>query len=229
MKALILVGGFGTRLRPLTMSVPKPLVEFANKPILCHQIEALAKAGVKEVILAVNYQPDVMMKALEEYEKEYSIKITVSIEEVPMGTAGPIKLAEKIIKEDNEDGLLFVFNSDVICHYPLKNMIEFHRLHGGEGTIMVTKVEDPSKYGVVVADSNHKIEAFVEKPSVFVSDQINAGLYLFNLSMINRIDNRPTSIEREIFPVMASEGQIYQMKLPGYWMDIGQPKDYLKG
>jgi mannose-1-phosphate guanylyltransferase len=94
---------------------------------------------------------------------------------------------------------------------------------------MVTKVEDPSKYGVVVADSNHKIEAFVEKPSVFVSDQINAGLYLFNLSMINRIENRPTSIEREIFPVMASEGQIYQMKLPGYWMDIGQPKDYLKG
>lgn len=87
-----------------------------------------------------------------------------------MGTAGPIRLAEKIIKDGNDDGLLFVFNSDVICHYPLKNLIEFHKSHGGEGTIMVTRVEDPSKYGVVVADKNNKIEAFVEKPSVFVSD-----------------------------------------------------------
>lgn len=94
---------------------------------------------------------------------------------------------------------------------------------------MVTEVEDPSKYGVVVADVNNKIERFVEKPQVYISNKINAGLYLFNVSIIDRIENRPTSIEREIFPVMADAGQIYQMILPGYWMDIGQPKDYLSG
>lgn len=94
---------------------------------------------------------------------------------------------------------------------------------------MVTEVEDPTKYGVVVADGDGKIERFVEKPKQFISNKINAGLYLFNTSMIDRIENRPTSIEREIFPVMAAEEQIYQMVLPGYWMDIGQPKDYLSG
>lgn len=94
MKALILVGGFGTRLRPLTLSRPKPLVDFCNKPILCHQIEALANAGVNEVILAVNYQPEVMMRELKKFEARYNIKITVSLESEPMGTAGPIRLAQ---------------------------------------------------------------------------------------------------------------------------------------
>jgi mannose-1-phosphate guanylyltransferase len=221
MKALILVGGFGTRLRPLTLTVPKPLVDFCNLPILCHQIQALAGAGVTEVILAINYQPEVMMKELTVLEKKYNIKITCSLEDVPLGTAGPIRLAKELILADNPSGLLFVFNSDVICHYPLDKMVEFHKSHGGEGTIMVTEVEDPTKYGVVVADANNKIERFVEKPQVFISNKINAGLYLFNTSVIDRIENRPTSIEREIFPKMADEQKIFQMILQGYWMDIG--------
>jgi len=229
MKALILVGGFGTRLRPLTLTVPKPLMDFCNLPILCHQIQALAAAGVTEVILAINYQPEVMMKQLEILEKKYNIKITCSLEDEPLGTAGPIRLAKDVILKDNTDDLLFVFNSDVICHYPLDKMVEFHKSHKKQGTIMVTEVEDPTKYGVVVADANNKIERFVEKPQVFISNKINAGLYLFNTSVIDRIENRPTSIEREIFPVMAADKKIYQMVLPGYWMDIGQPKDYMAG
>lgn len=108
-------------------------------------------------------------------------------------------------------------------------MVEFHKSHGGDGTIMVTEVEDPTKYGVVVADDNNLIERFVEKPKVFISNKINAGLYLFNINILDRIENRPTSIEREIFPKMASDKKIFQMVLPGYWMDIGQPKDYLSG
>jgi len=229
MKALILVGGFGTRLRPMTLTVPKPLMDFCNLPILCHQIQALAGAGVTEVILAINYQPEVMMKELKKFEEMYKIKITCSLESEPLGTAGPIRLAREIILADNTDNLLFVFNSDVICHFPLDKMVEFHKSHGGDGTIMVTKVEDPSKYGVVVADDNNLIEKFVEKPTVFISNKINAGLYLFNTSIIDRIENRPTSIEREIFPKMAADKKIYQMVLPGYWMDIGQPHDYLSG
>lgn len=93
----------------------------------------------------------------------------------------------------------------------------------------MTKVENPTRYGVVVAQESGQIDRFVEKPQVFVSNKINAGLYLFNFDIIDRIENRPTSIEREIFPVMASEGHLYQMELPGYWMDIGQPVDYLIG
>ena len=250
MKALILVGGFGTRLRPMTLTVPKPLVDFCNKPILCHQIEALAKAGVTELILAVNYQPDVMMSAIAGYEREvslmiisvvanfqkpfmsllqYGIKITISVETEPLGTAGPIKLAESILREGNESGLFFVFNSDVICEYPLNQLVDFHRSHGKQGTIVVTRVEEPSRYGVVVAKPDGEIERFVEKPTSFVSNKINAGLYIFNLDIIDRIENRPTSIEREIFPVMAAEKTLYQMELPGYWMDIGQPADYIIG
>lgn len=146
-----------------------------------------------------------------------------------MGTAGPIRLAKEHILRDNESGLFFVFNSDVICEYPLDKLITFHKNHGKEGTIIVTEVQDPSKYGVVVAQEDGLIERFVEKPTVFVSNKINAGLYLFNTSMIDRIPLKPTSIEREIFPVMAGENNLYQMSLPGYWMDIGQPKDYLSG
>jgi len=229
MKALILVGGYGTRLRPLTLTVPKPMVDFGNKPILCHQIEALAKAGVKEVILAVNYKPDDLMSALSVYEEQYNLKITVSLEDQPLGTAGPIKLAKEILTADNESDLFFVFNSDVICYYPLQDLIDFHKNHGNEGTIVVTKVEEPSRYGVVVAKEDGQIDRFVEKPQTFVSNNINAGLYIFKSSLIDRIPDRPCSIEREIFPQMASEGQLYQMELDGYWMDIGQPKDYLLG
>lgn len=123
-----------------------------------------------------------------------------------MGTAGPIALSGHILKDQDNpgQGKFFVFNSDVICDFPLADMIQFHAQHGQQGTICATKVADPSKYGVIVSDqTSGKIERFVEKPSTFVGDRINAGLYLFNESVIERIPNKPCSIEREIFPVMA--------------------------
>lgn len=131
--------------------------------------------------------------------------------------------------EDGSGDPFFVFNSDVTCEYPLKDLLAYHRSHGKEGTIMVTKVDEPSKYGVVVHDNTGRIQHFVEKPQTFVGNHINAGLYVFNPSILNRISMKPTSIEKEIFPVMADEGQLYAQVLPGYWMDIGQPKDYLTG
>lgn len=105
-----------------------------------------------------------MESSLRKYEKEYGIKITCSIEDEPMGTAGPIRLAKDLILKDNEEGLFFVFNSDIICDFPIKEMVAFHKSHGGEGTLMVTEVEDPTKYGVIVSQENGKIESFVEKP-----------------------------------------------------------------
>ncbi|XP_021289383.1 mannose-1-phosphate guanylyltransferase 1-like [Herrania umbratica] len=229
MKALILVGGFGTRLRPLTLSVPKPLVDFANKPMILHQIEALKASGVTEVVLAINYQPEVMLNFLKEFEKKLDIKITCSQETEPLGTAGPLALArDKLIDGSGEP--FFVLNSDVISEYPLQEMIDFHKGHGGEASIMVTKVDEPSKYGVVVMEeTTGKVEKFVEKPKIFVGNKINAGIYLLNPSVLDRIELRPTSIEKEVFPKIAGENKLYAMVLPGFWMDIGQPKDYITG
>ncbi|CAF1240708.1 unnamed protein product [Rotaria sordida] len=204
MQALILVGGYGTRLRPLTLTKPKPLVEFCNKPMVLHQIEALAQVGVTHVILAVSYLSDMLQREMEVEAKRLNIKITISQETEPLGTAGPLALAREYLEADNDS--FFVLNSDV------------------------TKVEEPSKYGVVVYDRDTgKIDRFVEKPREYVSNKINAGLYIFNRNVLNRIELRPTSIEKEIFPAMATDKQLYAYELQGFWMDVGQPKDYLTG
>ncbi|ORZ37946.1 mannose-1-phosphate guanyltransferase [Catenaria anguillulae PL171] len=229
MKALILVGGFGTRLRPLTLTMPKPLVEFANKPMILHQIEALAQVGVKDIVLAVNYRPEVMVNVLKQYEQKYGVTITFSVESEPLGTAGPLALARDILSKDSTP--FFVLNSDVICEFPFTKLAAFHKAHGGEGTIMVTKVEEPSKYGVVVLKpgSTSLIDRFVEKPKHFVGNRINAGIYMFNPSILDRIELRPTSIEKETFPDMVADSQLHAMDLEGFWMDVGQPKDFLTG
>eukprot|EP00475_Leptophrys_vorax_P019039 TRINITY_DN2600_c0_g1_i1.p1 TRINITY_DN2600_c0_g1~~TRINITY_DN2600_c0_g1_i1.p1 ORF type:complete len:402 (-),score=101.84 TRINITY_DN2600_c0_g1_i1:62-1153(-) len=225
-KALILVGGYGTRLRPLTLSKPKPMVEFANKAIVMHQIEALVKAGVNEIVLAVSYQSDVLATFLQEQAKHLNIKVHISKEDEPLGTAGPLALAKDFLKGDDP---FFVLNSDVISKFPFTELLRFHQNHGKEGTLLVTRVKDPSKYGVILSDDTGKISRFVEKPKDFVGDCINAGMYIFNSAILDRIQPRPTSIEREIFPAMAEHGELYSMVLPGFWMDIGQPKDYLRG
>lgn len=250
MKAIILVGGYGTRLRPLTLNRPKPLVEFCNEPMIMHQIKQLVKVGVRHVILAVSYKADMMNKFIEEQEKILGIRITLSHENTPLGTAGPIALArdqlldhqrngnggDAINSSNNNNGIeqyddvpFFVLNSDIICDYPFQKMIDFHKSHEGEGTIVVTRVEEPSKYGVVIYDKNGMVERFVEKPTEFVSNKINAGLYIFNKSILNRIDVKPTSIEKETFPAMAKAQQLYAIELDSYWMDVGQPGDFLKG
>ncbi|KAM7096020.1 mannose-1-phosphate guanylyltransferase catalytic subunit beta isoform 1-T1 [Ciconia maguari] len=263
MRALILVGGFGTRLRPLTLSRPKPLVEFCNKALLLHQLEALRQAGVSHVVLAVSYMSEALGAAMREQEQrvrarrlpppplvasrrlpppplasrrlppltlcpQLGIRISLSHEKEPLGTAGPLALARDLLAEGGEP--FFVLNSDVICEFPFAALARFHRQHGGEGSLVVTRVEEPAKYGVVVSEADTgRICRFVEKPRVFVSNKINAGLYIFSPGILQRIQLRPTSIEKEIFPAMAQEGQLYAMELQGFWMDIGQPKDFLTG
>lgn len=257
--------------------MPKPLVEFANKPMIEHQIEALAEAGVTDVVLAVNYRPEIMENALSEvsprqlshilpnpilprnltsrptslsaglrltdmpslwncsdrllsqYSKRFGINITFSVETEPLGTAGPLKLAAETLLKD--DSPFFVLNSDVTCEYPFKELIAFHKKHGNEGTICVTKVEEPSKYGVIVHQPGHpsRIERFVEKPVEFVGNRINAGIYILNTSVLDRIDLRPTSIEQETFPAMVRDNELHSFDLEGFWMDVGQPKDFIAG
>lgn len=186
------------------------------------------QVGVKEIILAVNYQPEQMVKYLGETSRDLGITITMSQEDEPMGTAGPLALARKHLAGASN---FFVMNSDVICEFPLQQMLDHHVAHGHEGTIMVTKVQDWSKYGVVVFEetAHNAIQRFVEKPQEFVGDKINAGIYIFKPEILSRIELKPTSIERDIFPVMAADKQLHAFVLPGYWMDIGQPKDFLIG
>jgi len=195
--------------------------------MVMHQVEALVKAGVDHVVLAVNYRAEVMEKEMSRHAERLGIKITMSLENEPLGTAGPLALARKILGADGE--MFFVLNSDVVCEFPFPAVIDFHRKHGREGTILVTKVDEPSKYGVVKYGDDGRIERFVEKPQVFVGNRINAGLYLFNPAILDRIELKPTSIEQEIFPAMAADNNLYAMDLPGFWMDVGQPPDYLKG
>ncbi|KAJ3009454.1 hypothetical protein HKX48_007927 [Thoreauomyces humboldtii] len=230
MKALILVGGFGTRLRPLTFTKPKPLVDFANRPMILHQIEALAKVGVTDIVLAVNYQPKTMVDAMHEVEAKFNIKIHFSIESEPLGTAGPIALARAILGKGTAP--FFVLNSDVICEFPFVELLAFHKAHGGEGTLMTTPVDDPTKYGVVCLKENNpsQIDRFVEKPKdASFGNHINAGIYIFSPAMINRIQPKPMSIEKDVFPKMAKDGSLFCMPLVGFWADVGQPKDFLTG
>lgn len=226
-RALILAGGYGTRLRPLTLSRPKPLVEFANKSILLHQMEALVDAGVEQIVLAVSYQAKDMERALSEQAVKLGVKLMFSHETEPLGTAGPLALSRDILSSSPEP--FFVLNSDVICDFPFKDLINYHRGHGKEGTILVTKVDEPSKYGVVIYNEDGQIQSFVEKPQEFISNKINSGIYILNPFVLNRIELRPTSIEKEVFPHMALDGQLHAMELKGFWMDVGQPKDYLEG
>jgi mannose-1-phosphate guanylyltransferase len=229
LKALILVGGYGTRLRPLTFSKPKPLVEFVNKPIVLHQIEALVQVGVREIILAVSYKPKQLEDELHHIENKLNIKIHFKLEKIPMGTAGPIKLNEELL-DINDPDPFFMLNADVIAEYHFDQLLKFHQSHKCEGTIYVTPVDDPSRYGVVVSDHKGRVNAFVEKPKdkKFGCD-INAGLYIFNKSIIKRVPMKPTSIERVIFPAMVQDSQLYTLSLHSFWMDVGKPDDFLSG
>ncbi|EAN81505.1 GDP-mannose pyrophosphorylase [Trypanosoma cruzi] len=228
MRAVILVGGYGTRLRPLTLTMPKPLVPFCNKPIIVHQVEALRDAGVTEVILAVAYRSDAMRKNMDYWSKELGVSFVFSLEEEPLGTAGPLALARDILLQDDQP--FFVLNADITCRFPLRELLSFHQKSGKEGTIAVTKVTDWQKYGVVVFDeATGVIDQFVEKPKNFVGDRINAGIYVFNKSVLNRIKVEKTSIETQVFPQMASAKQLCAFILEGFWMDIGVPKDYIEG
>ena len=180
-----------------------------------------------QVILAVSYRAEQMEVELKEATEKLGVTLIFSHETEPLGTAGPLALAKDILMTSSEP--FFVLNSDVICDFPFQELEKYHRNHGKEGTIVVTKVEEPSKYGVVIYNNDGCIDSFIEKPQEFVSNKINAGMYIFNTSVLARIELKPTSIEKEIFPIMSGDKQLYAFELNGFWMDIGQPKDFLTG
>jgi mannose-1-phosphate guanylyltransferase len=228
-KAVILSGGLGTRLRPLTCSRPKPLFPILNKPLLETQIVNLAKAGVSEVILAINYMAEVVQAVIGDGSK-YGIKITYSEEIEPLGTGGAVKNAEKFIDGDT----FFQLNGDIVTSLDYAPLLKFHRDHKAELTLAGYIVEDPTRFGVMKLDGQNRVTEFVEKPkSVSKEDAkrlpINAGVNIFEPSALDLIPaGKKLSMEKEIFPQLVSRGRVYCMPFSGIWLDVGLPSDFMR-
>lgn len=231
-KGIIISGGWGTRLRPLTCTIPKPLIPIVNKPVIERQILLLRAAGVTEIILAVSVMADVLKNYFKD-GRDFGVSIQYTYEKVPMGTAGAIKLAEDYLKDDN----FFMLNGDVVLNFDFSQMIKKHEICKGIGLIASKVVEDPSRYGVLIVDEDSsKINKFLEKDDYvppegkIVPMPINAGVYLFEPEVFNYIvPAKKVSIEKEVFPKLADEGNLYNFPITGIWKDIGKPEELLEG
>lgn len=225
MKAVILVGGEGTRLRPLTLTTPKPLLPIANVAFLERQLSWLADFGVDEVVLSLGYLPDAFVEHFPG-NKFGSTTISYAVEPDPLGTAGAIAFAA-----DGIDERFLVCNGDVLTDLDLRALVEFHVDRGAQATIALTRVDDPSAFGVVPTRPDGEVIAFVEKPApgLAPTDWINAGTYVLEPEVLKRIPARlQVSIEREIFPrMLESRSLLYAMPSDSYWLDIGTPQAYL--
>jgi mannose-1-phosphate guanylyltransferase len=230
-KAVILSGGWGTRLRPLTCTIPKTLIPVVNVPLMERTVIKLIQAGVKEIILAVS----VMSDQLKQYfgdGSNWGIKILYTNEKDPMGTAGAVKLAEDLIDGDN----FFMLNGDVINNIDYAEMLAAHKKYGGLGTVSSYLVEDPRRYGTLIITDQNRIEQFIEKQPIDAHASeikpmpINAGTYVLENEILSYIEpNRPVSIEREVFPKITEQGKLYAYEISGIWKDIGLPEDFISG
>lgn len=228
MKAIIIAGGLGTRLRPLTYNTPKPIVPLANRPLVAHQIEMLHKHGINEVILNLHYLSDEIKRILEADEK-LNVKLDYSIEKTPLGTAGAVKNAEEFFDE----GPLLVFNGDVIADLNISEILAFHKKKKALVTITLTAVDDPTSYGLVLTDPDHRVREFIEKPSWervegVQRKNINAGLYILDPKIFRDVPyNTPYMFERDLFPrLLRDNAPVYGYETSRYWIDIGNPQKY---
>lgn len=224
MKAVLLVGGEGTRLRPLTLHTPKPLLPIANVAFINRQLDWLGRYGVTEVILSLGYLPDAFIRHFNG-DSYGSMQLRYAVEDEPLGTAGAIRFAADGIEER-----FIVCNGDVLTDLDLGEMMEFHQDRGAAASIALTRVLDPSAFGVVPTRDDGEVIAFVEKPPAgqAPTDWINAGTYILEPSVLQRIPARlNVSVERETFPRMLEEtGRLYALQSEGYWLDIGTPEKY---
>jgi NDP-sugar pyrophosphorylase family protein len=239
LQAIVLVGGEGTRLRPLTYGTPKPMVPIHNVPFLARTMVRLYDAGIRDIILPAGYMP----QAISDYFGDGSrlgLNITYVIEEEPLGTAGALKNVESHIT-----GPFFVLNGDILTSLDLRAMIEYHEEKRGLGVLHLIHAEDPSAFGCVVHDENGRISQFIEKPpkGTEPTNEVNAGTYLLEREVLRLIPpGRKVSIERETFPAILRQAQddkggvprqprddrgLYAFTTDDYWMDLGKPEHYL--
>jgi NDP-sugar pyrophosphorylase family protein len=227
MKAILLAGGKGTRLRPLTIHTPKPIVPIFDRPFLHYQLDLLKQVPeIDEVILSLNYQP----RRIEEIfgdGGDSGIAIRYVVEPAPLGTAGAVRYAGESLRES-----IVVFNGDVLTQVDLAAVIALHRERKAKATIVLTPVENPSAYGLVETDERGNIRRFLEKPNAdeITCDTINAGIYVLEPDTFDRIPkNTPWSIERSFFPSLIERADAFVAYVyRGYWIDIGTPEQYMQ-
>lgn len=225
--AVVLVGGKGTRLRPLTLSAPKPMLPTAGLPFLTHLLSRIAAAGIEHVILGTSYKPAV-------FEAEFGdgsalgLQIEYVTEEHPLGTGGGIANVAGELRNDTA----MVFNGDVLSGADLAQLLDFHRSNRADVTLQLVRVGDPRAFGCVPTNEEDRVVAFLEKTEDPPTDQINAGCYVFERNVIDRIpQGREVSVEREVFPALLADGdcKIYGYVDASYWRDMGTPEDFVRG
>jgi mannose-1-phosphate guanylyltransferase / phosphomannomutase len=227
LRAVIIAGGSGTRLRPLTFNTPKPMVPLFNKPFLQTQIELLKKHGITEIIINLHYLSDKIKDYFGDGSK-FGVKIFYSFEEKPMGTCGAVKLAEPFF--DNEP--LLVFNGDILTDINLTELVEFHKQSQARATLTMIRVTDPTAYGLIFTEEDGRITRFLEKPSwdEATVDTVNAGIYVLDPSVFRYVPlNEAYSFERGLFPLLLQLNEkVYGHTTDSYWLDIGSPAKYLQ-
>lgn len=226
MKAVILAGGEGTRLRPLTLSTPKPVAPVVDRPFLGHQLDLLAGAGVSEVIFSVAYHPE-RVEAVFGDGSAFGVRIRYAVEEVPLGTGGAVKNAESLLDER-----VLVLNGDILADLDLGAVVARHEAQGAAATIVLTPVSNPAAYGLVETDLEGRVLRFVEKPEPeqIRSNTINAGIYILETRVLELMPpGEKHSIERQFFPALLARGdRVLGPVHDGYWIDIGTPEKYLQ-
>jgi NDP-sugar pyrophosphorylase family protein len=225
MQGVILAGGEGTRLRPLTLACAKPVVPLLNHPFLAYQLTLLREHGVTDIILACSYRVDDVRAALGD-GAALGVRLRYVVEEAPLGTGGGIRNAA-----DLTEGTVVVLNGDVLCDADISAMRDFHTARGSRTTLYLTRVADPRAYGLVECEADGRIRAFREKPTTaeeITTDTINAGIYMIDAGLLPRIPaGRVVSIEREFFPALIADGvPSFGWIADGYWRDIGNPAAY---
>jgi mannose-1-phosphate guanylyltransferase len=228
LKALILAGGFGTRLRPLSCTRPKALFPIVNKPLLQWTFERLAKNNITEVILAVSHQTEILIKQHKIPKRELHVSYSRDPLKKPLGTGGPIKKAEKLVDRDEP---FLVLNGDIFADVDYKEILKIHEKNDAVATIALHSVKDPSRYGVAEITKKNCIKRFIEKPppESAPTNLINAGVYVLSPKIFKYIpENRAVSMEREVFTKLVKESRLYGYVFDGLWIDIGEPKDYLE-
>jgi mannose-1-phosphate guanylyltransferase len=224
--AILLVGGFGTRLMPLTKNTPKPMLTVAGIPVTEHQIAMAKSAGITEIVLATSYLSEVFIPYFGD-GSQWGIKIMYAVEKEPLGTGGAIRNAAQILDTDQS---VVVLNGDVLSSHNLEEQIRQHESHDADVTLHLTQVQDARTFGCVPTDSQGRVTAFLEKMENPVTNQINAGCYVFNPRVISTIPlDTVVSVERETFPQLVANGaKVFGFVETAYWLDIGTPRALLK-
>ena len=224
--AILLVGGMGTRLMPLTSKTPKPMLQVAGVPFTEHQIRKAAQAGISEIVLATSYKAELFEPYFGDGAK-FGIKIKYAVEESALGTGGGIRNAAALLDDCDQ---VVIFNGDVLSGHDLAAQIQFHINNKAEVTLYLTKVEDARAYGCVELLADNQVKSFLEKMENPVSNLINAGCYIFNRKVIDQIPaNQVVSVERDTFPSFLSSGvKVYGYLDNSYWLDIGNPQALVK-